>query len=73
MITMKLITREFNVETGVEVITERDETTKEIAERLALAKEVAAAQVIAEATATQKAALLARLGITADEAKLLIG
>jgi len=27
----------------------------------------------AEATATQKAALLARLGITADEAKLLIG
>ena len=26
-----------------------------------------------EATATQKAALLARLGITADEAKLLIG
>jgi len=73
VITMKLITREFNVETGVEVITERDETTKEIAERLALAKEVAAAQVIAEATATQKAALLARLGITADEAKLLIG
>ena len=27
----------------------------------------------ADATATQKAALLARLGITADEAKLLIG
>ena len=27
----------------------------------------------AEAAATQKAALLARLGITADEAKLLIG
>jgi len=27
----------------------------------------------AAATATQKAALLARLGITADEAKLLIG
>ena len=72
MITMKLITREFNVETGVEVITERDETTKEIAERLALAKEVAAAQVIAEATATQKAALLARLGITADEARILV-
>jgi len=33
----------------------------------------AAEQVIADATATQKAALLARLGITADEAKLLIG
>jgi len=33
----------------------------------------AAAQVIANATAAAKAALLARLGITADEAKLLIG
>jgi len=30
-------------------------------------------QAEAEATATQKAALLARLGITADEAKLLLG
>jgi len=40
-----------------------------------LAKETAAteAQAITDATATQKAALLARLGITADEAKLLIG
>ena len=44
-------------------------------------KEIAAAgvqikideQSKAEAAATQKAALLARLGITADEAKLLIG
>jgi hypothetical protein len=32
-----------------------------------------AAQVKAEANATAKAALLARLGITADEAKLLLG
>jgi hypothetical protein len=31
-----------------------------------------AAEAEAEATATQKAALLARLGITADEAKLLL-
>jgi hypothetical protein len=30
-------------------------------------------QAEAEATATAKAALLARLGITADEAKLLLG
>jgi len=30
-------------------------------------------QTLIEAAATQKAALLARLGITADEAKLLIG
>ena len=33
----------------------------------------AAEQVRAEAAATAKAALLTRLGITADEAKLLIG
>ena len=33
----------------------------------------AARQAITEAAITQKAALLARLGITADEAKLLIG
>ena len=32
----------------------------------------AAAQAITDATATQKAALLTRLGITADEAKLLL-
>jgi len=34
---------------------------------------VAAQSAITEAAITQKAALLARLGITADEAKLLIG
>ena len=34
---------------------------------------LAAEQAITDAAATQKAALLARLGITADEAKLLIG
>jgi len=70
---MKLITKEFNIETGKETITERDETAAETKARLERTKEIAAEQVIADATATQKAALLARLGITADEAKLLIG
>ncbi len=37
------------------------------------AAEVATAQAEAEANATAKAALLARLGITSDEAKLLLG
>jgi hypothetical protein len=36
------------------------------------AAKVAAAQAEAEANATAKAALLSRLGITADEAKLLL-
>jgi len=34
--------------------------------------ELAKAKAITDATATAKAALLARLGITADEAKLLL-
>jgi len=70
---MKITEKEFNVQTSEETITERDETTQEVADRLAWVKEAAAAQAKAEAAATAKAALLARLGITADEAKLLLG
>ena len=70
---MKLTEKDFNIITGEETITEREETTAETKVRLADAKEAADRQVITEAAATQKAALLARLGITADEAKLLIG
>jgi len=70
---MKLITKEFNIETGIETITERDETAAETKARLDWAKAAATLQAKAEAAATQKAALLARLSITADEAKLLIG
>jgi len=57
--TDEIIDREMNAEEFAQY--EQDKT----AELLSQAK--------AEATATQKAALLARLGITADEAKLLIG
>jgi len=70
---MKITEKDFNIQTGEETITERDETTAETKARLDHAKAVAAEQVITDATATQKAALLARLGITADEAKLLLG
>ena len=69
---MKLIERTHNVETGETVDVERDETTAETKERLDHAKAVAAFIAEAEANATAKAALLARLGITADEAKLLL-
>jgi len=51
-------------------------TAEEIAEREAMAKEYAdqkaAEEVIATAKATAKAELLDRLGITAEEAKLLL-
>jgi len=70
---MKLTEKNFNIQTGEETFTERDETAAETKARLDADKARMAAAAEAEAAATQKAALLARLGITADEAKLLIG
>ena len=66
---------EINCETGVESIIEL--TDAEVAEMAKQAKDAEArkaeedAQAVADATA--KAALLDRLGITAEEAKLLVG
>ena len=70
---MKITEKDFNIQTGEETITERDETAAETKARLDAAKEVAAAQAEAEVKATARAALLERLGITADEAALLLG
>ena len=65
---------EINCETG-EVI-ERPLTAEELAAQATAAAEAAAAaheaEVKAAADAEAKAALLAKLGITADEAKLLL-
>jgi len=54
-------------------ITNREMNAEEFKQYEADQAKNAAEQAEAEATATQKAALLARLGITADEAKLLLG
>jgi hypothetical protein len=70
---MKIIEKNFNIQTGEETITERDETAQEIAEREVRETEQATRQAEAEAKATQKAALLDRLGITEAEARLLLG
>jgi hypothetical protein len=70
---MKIIEKEFNVQTGQETITERDETPQEEASRLERAAELAAAQAEAEAKATARQAVLNRLGLTAEEAQLLLG
>ena len=59
-----------NVETGEE--TWRDYTDAEIAQVEAVQAEAAQRQAEAEAKAADKAALLNRLGITAEEAKLLL-
>jgi hypothetical protein len=70
---MKITEKEFNVLTGEETITERDETTAEKKAREAKEKEVAADKAEAEAKAIQRQEILDRLGLTADEAKLLLG
>jgi hypothetical protein len=65
------IIRIHNVETN-EVI-DREMNDAEFAQYEADKAAQATAQAEAEAKATQKAALLERLGITADEAQLLLG
>jgi hypothetical protein len=65
---MKIL--EHNVETG-EVI-ERDATAAELAQAEKDAKATADKLAAEAAHATAKAALLEKLGITADEAKLLL-
>lgn len=69
---MKIIERTFNAKTGETVDIERDETAKEKAKREAYELEFTTKKAEAEAKATAKAALLNKLGITAEEAQLLL-
>ena len=66
------VEKDFNVLTGEETITEREETPAEKKDRLAIEEKTAILQAEAEANATAKAALLSKLGITAEEAALLL-
>ncbi len=61
---------EINAETGETI--ERNLTAAEKAEAAKVAQDWAEAKALAEAKEAQKTALLDRLGITADEAKLLL-
>ena len=70
---MKHIERIFDAITGEITEVERDFTAAEIKQRAANRKENEAEAAKAEANAIAKSALLERMGITADEAKLLIG
>jgi len=60
-----------NCETGEEIV--RDATAQEIAQIEVYAAQELAEKAEAEAKATTKAAILDRLGLTADEAKLILG
>jgi len=70
---MKITEKEFNVQTGEETITERDETAAEKKQREEIEKELAADQAKAEAKATARQAIAERLGLTADELQVLLG
>jgi hypothetical protein len=70
---MKITEKEFNAETGEETITERDETAVEKKLREAKAKEMATFIAEAEAKVAQRQAIADRLGLTADELKVLLG
>lgn len=70
---MKIIEKEVNLITGEETIIERDETAIEIAEREAFEAEVAARLAAQAEIDSARQELLARLGITAEEAQLLLG
>jgi hypothetical protein len=61
------------VQTGEETITEREETAAEKKARETKEKEIAALQAEAEAKEVAKQAIADRLGLTADELKLLLG
>lgn len=60
-----------NCETGEEIV--RDATAEEIAQMEVYAAQEAQRQAKAEAKVAQRQAILDRLGLTADEAKLLLG
>lgn len=71
---MKTTHKEFNVITGEETITEREETAAETKARLDNEKEIAELQAATEAAESAKAvaqAKLAALGLTTDDFKAL--
>ena len=69
---MKKTEKIFNVQTGEETIIERDETPSEKLIRQNWEKQIAKEAVISHANSEAKSALLEKLGITEDEAKLLL-
>jgi len=71
MTTTKLQVKEVNCTTGEETV--RDATAEEIAQIKLDAANSKAEQAEAQAKATAKAAILDRIGLTADELKTILG
>jgi hypothetical protein len=60
-----------NVETGEEIV--RDATAEEIAQMQSDVTEVLATKAKVETMAAEKQAILDRIGLTADELKMILG
>ena len=69
---MKMTHKEINIITGVETITEVEETEQDKQIRLKFEAEKVAEMEKLKEIEINKSALFAKLGITADEAKLLL-
>jgi Rps23 Pro-64 3,4-dihydroxylase Tpa1-like proline 4-hydroxylase len=70
---MKITEKIFDLTTGEETIIERDETAIEKKDREKLQKELAEQQAEAEARQAQRQVILDRLGLTSEEARLILG
>ena len=69
---MKIIEKNHDVITGKETVIEREMSQEEIADYQNRLDFIAAEKVKSDKIKADKAALLAKLGITADEATLLL-
>jgi hypothetical protein len=69
---MKITEKIVDITTGEETITERDETIEEEKTRLEKAAQLASQQEAEASKAAEKQAILDQLGITAEQAKLLL-
>jgi len=67
----KMKTVETNCETGEVIV--RNATKEEVAHNKAIIKQIADERAQEEAKATARQAILDRLGLTADEAALILG
>ena len=70
---MKITEEIHDIQTGETQIIERDETAQEKSERLESQARASAEQAEAEAKATARAGILNRLGLTDEEATILLG
>ena len=70
---MKITIKEFNIQTGEETIIEREETASEIKIREKRQAFLTEIETEAEAKAAARQTIAERLGLTADELKVLLG